>query len=150
MHEGELSFLRAGAARMKSIFAAILLAAAAALFPPVVGHAFEIQFDESTTEDGGNKKVLRGNVVIELGGMRLQADKVVQHLEEDAPVKYEATGDPVLLKPTDGVLEGLDSGTAETLAYLVPEKTLLLTNYELRLDNGSVQRGKSMKLVLEK
>jgi lipopolysaccharide export system protein LptA len=107
-----------------------------------------IQADQTLVEDGGARKVLRGDVVIEFRDFSFTADEVVQHFEGGAPVRYEASGSPVRVTQAGEAMSGLEEGTAETLVYLVAERTLLLTNYELRLSGGHVQRGREFRMVL--
>lgn len=116
---------------------------------PLLAAASEltIQADQTRVEDGGERKVLRGNVRIEFADFSITADEVVQHFDQGKAVKYEASGEPVRLTQTGGAMAGLEEGTAGTLVYLVEEKTLLLTDYELRLSGGVVQKGREFKLV---
>lgn len=116
---------------------------------PAAGGDLSIRADETVMADDGGRKIMKGNVRIELGAFSFEADKVVQYLADDAAYKYEAAGSPIVLQQQGDALAGLERGTAATLEYRVPEKTLLLTDYELRLGDGSVQRGGELKLVLE-
>lgn len=111
--------------------------------------AFSIRFDETVTDESGNRQTLKGNVVVEAGNIRFEADQVIQHLENGVPVKFEATGSPVMLTQSGQALQGLERGTSESLVYLVKERTLLLTNYELRFSGSIVQRGKQLTLTFE-
>lgn len=127
----------------------VLIAVSVLASPAAAIDAFSIRFDETVTDESGSKKTLKGNVVIEAGSIRFEADEVIQHLEDGVPVKFEATGSPVLFTQYGGALQGLEGGTAETLVYFVKEKTLLLTNYELHFSGSIVQRGKQLKLTFE-
>lgn len=117
--------------------------------PAAIADGLSIRSNETIVEDGGDRKVLRGNVVIEFGNFSFQADEVVQYFSEGIPVRYEAAGQPIIIKQAGAALKGLEEGRSETLVYLVKEKTLLLTDYELRLSGGIVQKGKEFKMVFE-
>lgn len=130
---------------MKRVSVLVLILAVGLSAPGATGQEFSIQSDETVVED--DRKILKGNVVIEFENVRFQADEVIEYLADGDPVRYEATGDPVVVEQKGGALKGLKQGRCEKLVYLVREKTLQLTNYELHLDNGSVQRGGSLKLA---
>jgi lipopolysaccharide transport protein LptA len=117
--------------------------------PAPASDAFSIRFDDTVTDESGNRQTLKGNVVVEAGNIRFEADQVIQHLENGVPVKFEATGSPVMLTQSGQALQGLEKGTSESLVYLVKERTLLLTNYELRFSGSILQRGKQLTLTFE-
>ena len=129
---------------LPGLLAFSLLASAA-----MAADAFSIRFDETVTDESGNRQTLKGNVVVEAGNIRFEADQVIQHLENGVPVKFEATGSPVMLTQSGQALQGLEKGTSESLVYLVKERTLLLTNYELRFSGSILQRGKQLTLTFE-
>lgn len=134
---------------MRRNFLLTLVTLSVLAVPALAKELFSFRFDETVTDDGGNRKVLRGNVVVEAGNIRFEADEVIQHLQDGMPIKFEAKGSPVLLTQSGEALQGLEKGTAETLIYLVQERTLLLTNYELRFSGNIVQKGKQLKLEFE-
>ncbi len=128
----------------------IALAMASALFAPANAQQTpSITARETLTAEDGNARILRGEVVVDLGGIRFEADEVVQHLRGGGVIRYEATGKPVTLTHEVDGLRGRVRVTAEKMVYLVESKTILLTNYELKHSNGSTQRGKKFKVVLE-
>lgn len=132
---------------MKGILAAAMLIVAAPTLAVAVDTEVAIQSDTSVSLEHGDQRVLKGNVVIEFGNIRLEADKAIQTLDDGEPVRYLATGTPVVLEPLGGPLQGLARITAERVEYLVRDRILLLTDYVLHLSDGSVQKGRSFKLV---
>jgi len=127
-----------------------LVAGFAVVVGPVLPAAaideLSIQFDEVFVEESGNARTLSGNVVVQAAGIRIEADEVVQHFEDGASVRIEASGSPIVLTQSGTALQGLERGTARSLTLLVKERTLKLSDYELRFTGSVVQRGEQLTL----
>ena len=106
-----------------------------------------VRYDEVTVAD--HVTTYRGNVVVEFRGFRFGADEVKQTADGERILRIEASGNPLSLTAAEDALPGFASAEARRLVYLVADNTLLLEDYEIRLTDGSVQKGRNFKLVFE-
>ncbi|CAM4271181.1 lipopolysaccharide transport periplasmic protein LptA [Acinetobacter dispersus] len=107
--------------------------------------------DRATYNDKSGVTTYTGNVVIEQGTMKLQADSIVANLNSKKEIQIiTAKGQPAKFQQQMDANKGLARGEAQTIVYNADTGILTLTGKAYLLQDGSSIRGNSLKYSMNK
>lgn len=128
--------------RAASLAAAWLLLLAASAAHPLASdreQSITIQADSAERDEAKGTTTYAGNVVMQQGSMRIDADKVVIYNTRSKVNKIVATGQPARYQQKPNEAEGIVIAQARTLEYNISQETLhLIENAALQQEGTSL------------
>jgi len=107
--------------------------------------------DRATYNDKSGVTTYTGNVVIEQGTMKLQADSLVANLNSRKEIQtITAKGQPAKFQQQMDAKKGLARGEAQTIVYNADTGIITLTGNAYLYQDGSSIRGNSLKYSMNK
>lgn len=107
--------------------------------------------DRATYNDKTGVTTYTGNVVIEQGTMKLQADSIVANLNSKREIQtIRATGHPTKFQQQLDAKRGLARGEAQSITYNAETGIITLTGNAYLYQDGSSIRGNSLKYSMNK
>ena len=107
--------------------------------------------DRATYNDKTGITTYTGNVVIEQGTMKLQADSIVANLNAKREIStITATGRPARFQQQVDVNKGLAKGQAQKIIYNAETGIITLSGSALLQQNGASIRGNTLKYSMNK
>lgn len=128
-----------------------LSSAASFALPSDRNQQLSLVADRATYNDKSGVTTYTGNVVIEQGTMKLQADSIVANLNSKKEIQIiTAKGQPAKFQQQMDANKGLARGEAQTIVYNADTGILTLTGKAYLLQDGSSIRGNSLKYSMNK
>ncbi|NNP68826.1 lipopolysaccharide transport periplasmic protein LptA [Acinetobacter sp. Ac_5812] len=135
-----------------SCVAVVALSSAASFaLPSDRNQQLSLVADRATYNDKTGITTYTGNVVIEQGTMKLQADSLVANLNSKKEIQIiTAKGQPAKFQQQMDTNKGLARGEAQTIVYNADTGILTLTGKAYLYQDGSSIRGNSLKYSMNK
>jgi len=133
--------------------AAVLVLSSAASFalPSDRNQQLSLVADRATYNDKTGVTTYTGNVVIEQGTMKLQADSIVANLNSKKEIQIiTAKGQLAKFQQQMDANKGLARGEAQTIVYNADTGIITLTGKAYLYQDGSSIRGNSLKYSMNK
>ena len=107
--------------------------------------------DRATYNEKTGVTTYTGNVIIEQGTMKLQADSIVANLNAKREIStITATGRPARFQQQVDVNKGLAKGQAQKIIYNAETGIITLSGSALLQQNGASIRGNTLKYSMNK
>lgn len=128
--------------------------AATALFATVSSYALpsdrqqniELSADKATYNEKSGVMTYSGNVLIQQGTMKLQAQNIVAQLNADKQIQtITAKGNPATFQQQISAQKGLAKGQGQTLVYNAESGIITLTGNALLTQDGASIRGNALR-----
>ena len=128
-----------------------LSSAASFALPSDRNQQLSLVADRATYNDKTGITTYTGNVVIEQGTMKLQADSLVANLNSKKEIQIiTAKGQPAKFQQQMDTNKGLARGEAQTIVYNADTGIITLTGKAYLYQDGSSIRGNSLKYSMNK
>lgn len=134
-------------------YAAVVALSSAASFalPSDRNQQLSLVADRATYNDKTGVTTYTGNVVIEQGTMKLQADSIVANLNSKKEIQIiTAKGQLAKFQQQMDANKGLARGEAQTIVYNADTGIITLTGKAYLYQDGSSIRGNSLKYSMNK
>ncbi|CAD9194396.1 MAG: lipopolysaccharide transport periplasmic protein LptA [Acinetobacter bohemicus] len=129
----------------------VLSSATALAIPADRNQAISLVADRATYNEKTGITTYTGNVIIEQGTMKLQADSIVANLNAKREIStITATGRPARFQQQVDVNKGLAKGQAQKIIYNAETGIITLSGGALLQQNGASIRGNTLKYSMNK
>ncbi len=129
----------------------VFSSAAALAVPSDRNQPISLVADRATYSEKTGVTTYTGNVIIEQGTMKLQANSIVANLNSNKEISIiTATGGPARFQQKIDVNKGLAKGQAQKIIYNAQTGIVTLTDSALLEQDGASIRGNTLKYSMNK
>ncbi|MEB3792217.1 lipopolysaccharide transport periplasmic protein LptA [Acinetobacter sp. IK40] len=145
--KSRLTFLK----QVGCVAVVVLAASTSFALPSDRNQQLSLVADRATYNDKSGVTTYTGNVVIEQGTMKLQADSLVANLNSKKEIQtITAKGRPAKFQQQMDANKGLARGEAQNIVYNADTGIITLTGNAYLYQDGSSIRGNSLKYSMNK
>ncbi|WP_130802063.1 lipopolysaccharide transport periplasmic protein LptA [Acinetobacter ihumii] len=142
-----LTFLK----QICSLSVVAMISASALALPSDRNQPISLVADKATYNDKTGITTYTGNVVIEQGTMKLQADSIVAQLNEKRKIQtITANGRPSKFQQQISAEKGIARGEAQKIVYNADSGIITLNGNAYLFQDGASIRGNSLKYSMNK
>ena len=150
-HKSKLTAPKALIKQAALVGLAVLSSAGAWAIPSDRSQPITLLADRATFSERTGVTTYSGNVVIEQGTMKLQADSIVANLNSKKEISVvTATGRPAQLQQKTDPAKGLAKGQAQKIVYNAETGIITLTGGALLEQDGASIRGNTLRYSMNK